>query len=1172
MIPTVVELEKLKVVELRAKLSKLGISTSGRKAELIEKVRIYYLEQEEEAAAQEQDGGPPNLPPTPAQILQADQGMSGPPPLLHMEIPSPPPMSPEQLLVQEEMIEREKQRIFQQQQHVIQKRQEDQKRMEEEKMQKVLQQQQMLAVEELREQSMVSLPPAPPVPPPPNLDEMMHSSVIQQQQPMIEKPQAEQLMGSSSRPERDGPNDEELLRHQQLAIQEIAKQSLPANVPMPPPPPVPFGAPGQVVQPLPARGPPPLLHPPPPVQAVPQVNQSVPMPPLLQPADSQPVPSSMPPGISLPVPPPPPPPGLMAQQPLPSSTMAPGAPPPPIVPLMDVTSGPPTVSLPPPGPPPIPGPPPPVSMHQDDQRDRPPPLDRGPPSLPFEGPPNRMRPPFDNRGPPPPQPLFERNFRGGPPQPPQFSRPPPVSQPGFNSQPDYGVPPPRAQSFRMRGPPPLMSARVPPQQVMRGDRGPPRPPFEGRSARRDIPPPGMDQQRKLTPSQNNDRDDIKKDQPSFEIKLPIALEKVLAYKEERVQEVGVTEEEGLPLATEEDTAPTEMESIVSEVDEDEGYDEDEEEEEEKQTVKSKKEKSDKKQKLTKNQRRKLKKKRRKEAKRRDQEEKQNQIKTEDDPEESIEDDDSSLPPEVEIEYVPEKFDITDPTMRQFARIFEAFKLSEDVIPQDKVEQRTEDKVEKKREEKKDSGLDADDSDNEEESDDDQPKLSKKKLRKMNRLSVAELKQLVNRPDVVEMHDVTARDPKLLVYLKAYRNTVPVPRHWCFKRKYLQGKRGIIKPPFELPDFIKKTGIMEMRQALQEKEEQQTMKTKMRQRVRPKMGKIDIDYQKLHDAFFRWQTKPKLTMHGELYYEGKEFETKLKEKKPGELTDELRTALGMPTGEAADKYPPPWLIAMQRYGPPPSYPHLKIPGLNAPIPEGCSFGYHAGGWGKPPVDEMGKPLYGDVFGTNADDFQKEQEEEEVDRTTWGELESESEEESEEEESEEEEDEDGKEIDETGLITPADGGLITPSGLSSIPTGLETPEMIELRKKNIEDTMDQGGETPALYTVLPEKKTAVGGAMMGSAHVYDIGAATAGKKTGPGGITEGVAVALDPSELDMDTAAMAAKYEEQVREQQSQLEKEDFSDMVAEHAAKQKNKRKKQSQDSGRQTKKYKEFKF
>lgn len=60
--------------------------------------------------------------------------------------------------------------------------------------------------------------------------------------------------------------------------------------------------------------------------------------------------------------------------------------------------------------------------------------------------------------------------------------------------------------------------------------------------------------------------------------------------------------------------------------------------------------------------------------------------------------------------------------------------------------------------------------------------------------------------------------------------------------------------------------------------------------------------------------------------------------------------------------------MQRYGPPPSYPNLKIPGLNAPIPDGCSFGYHAGGWGKPPVDESGKALYGDVFGQQNRDFQ------------------------------------------------------------------------------------------------------------------------------------------------------------------------------------------------------------
>lgn len=42
--------------------------------------------------------------------------------------------------------------------------------------------------------------------------------------------------------------------------------------------------------------------------------------------------------------------------------------------------------------------------------------------------------------------------------------------------------------------------------------------------------------------------------------------------------------------------------------------------------------------------------------------------------------------------------------------------------------------------------------------------------------------------------------------QAYRNTVPVPRHWSQKRAYLQGKRGIEKPPFQLPEFIEATGI------------------------------------------------------------------------------------------------------------------------------------------------------------------------------------------------------------------------------------------------------------------------------------------------------------------------------------------------------------------------------
>lgn len=35
-----------------------------------------------------------------------------------------------------------------------------------------------------------------------------------------------------------------------------------------------------------------------------------------------------------------------------------------------------------------------------------------------------------------------------------------------------------------------------------------------------------------------------------------------------------------------------------------------------------------------------------------------------------------------------------------------------------------------------------------------------------------------------------------------------------------------------------------------------------------MGRMDIDYQVLHDAFFKFQTRPKLTIVGDLYYEGK----------------------------------------------------------------------------------------------------------------------------------------------------------------------------------------------------------------------------------------------------------------------------------------------------------------
>ena len=116
-------------------------------------------------------------------------------------------------------------------------------------------------------------------------------------------------------------------------------------------------------------------------------------------------------------------------------------------------------------------------------------------------------------------------------------------------------------------------------------------------------------------------------------------------------------------------------------------------------------------------------------------------------------------------------------------------------------------------------------------------------------------------------------------------------------------------------------------------------------------------------------------------------------------------------------------------------------------QGCSFGYHAGGWGKPPVDERGRPLYGDVFGVENPVGQYE--DEKPSEQLWGELDSDEESSSDDEsedESEEEGDQDG-----TGVPTQAEpsaavpDGLETPSGTQSqVPDPMQAPAEIELRK--------------------------------------------------------------------------------------------------------------------------------
>ena len=374
----------------------------------------------------------------------------------------------------------------------------------------------------------------------------------------------------------------------------------------------------------------------------------------------------------------------------------------------------------------------------------------------------------------------------------------------------------------------------------------------------------------------------------------------------------------------------------------------------------------------------------------------------------------------------------------------------------------------------------DDDDIPDEEEETQPKLSKKKRKELNKLSIAELKALVKKPELVDWTDTSASDPRLLVAIKAHRNVVPVPTHWALKREYLSSKRGIEKPPFALPKFIQETGIAEMRDAVLDKQNEATLKQKQRERVAPKMGKLDIDYQKLYEAFFRFQTKPELTRYGEVYYEGKEYETNLRHLRPGELSDELKEALNIPPGA-----PPPWLINQQRFGPPPSYSALKIPGLNAPLPPGGNWGFHPGGYGKAPVDEYNRPLYGgDIYGV-VQAQQPQQGGEPVEKTLWGELQ-EPEEESEEEEEESEEEEEEEEDVGAGLQTPS--GLETPGGLAStVPSEYGGAESVggefTLRKQKRGTETEESTHPRSAYQVLPEKNIRSTG-FFGGERAYDI----------------------------------------------------------------------------------------
>jgi len=520
--------------------------------------------------------------------------------------------------------------------------------------------------------------------------------------------------------------------------------------------------------------------------------------------------------------------------------------------------------------------------------------------------------------------------------------------------------------------------------------------------------------------------------------------------------------------------------------------------------------------------------------------------------------------DLEIEYIPEKSSIEplDPNFAHFAKVVENFKLGSETITNSTDKEKFPSRA--------NSDSSSDEGDNrstaekapvqflprgyipntkeEEEYDEAEKKpMTHKERKKAHRMTCSQLKYMANRPDLVEMHDGNSIDPMMLLHLKSTRNSVPVPEHWSYKRRYLSTQREHKKGFFELPDYLKATGIQEIREALQSREASKTLKEKMRGKVRPKTGKIDIDYQKLHDAFFKNMTKPYMSSHGEIYFEGREFTVRMMKKKAGVLSDDLRIALGMPIGAQAHKCPPPYLIAQQRFGPPPSYPALKIPGLNSPIPEGCTFGYQIGGWGKPPVTESGKPLYGDVFGIGQDYVNQGANPAINDVKLFGEFGSSDEEDSE--EYIDEGSEGTQSLGTDGILTPSSVGMGTPSGLQSTSSIISN---IELSKTGY--SSDPRGKQ--LYQILQEKQVSVGNKdLVGTQHIYDVSNLAKNSTPTPSGAESSNSISKDADQSNPNENARSGK------KKQRESNKKSASD----------NKRGRYDDDED-EIKKYKEKKF
>lgn len=121
-------------------------------------------------------------------------------------------------------------------------------------------------------------------------------------------------------------------------------------------------------------------------------------------------------------------------------------------------------------------------------------------------------------------------------------------------------------------------------------------------------------------------------------------------------------------------------------------------------------------------------------------------------------------------HADDDFEVDFGDLAEFKNVFQRF------------QERQEDEVPEKQE--KEQVIWDEDNDNipDEEEEAAAARKSKKQRKRENKLSVAELKAMARKPELVEWTDADSSDPRLLLSIKSHRNVVPVPAHWSLKRE------------------------------------------------------------------------------------------------------------------------------------------------------------------------------------------------------------------------------------------------------------------------------------------------------------------------------------------------------------------------------------------------------